>query len=277
MLGLLEMLFGCVNSSGREALPEKRFLDWPSSRNERAVHAGLHSLLLMTFACSAQICELVGQFSVAQKCRKYVQKMKSYVPDPHGSKQAGALMVLAGLADAAKINNSLLSVGGCRNMSTFYGYYVLQAIAQAGDIQNALNIIKQYWGGMLEMGATTFWEDFDIDWKENADGIDQLVPEGKKDIHGDYGDCCYKGLRHSLCHGWASGPTAWLSEHVLGIKPVQPGFKKVEIAPFLGYLEWAEGVFPTPHGDICVRHKNKQGMIKTEIQIPDSIDIDRTQ
>jgi H/ACA ribonucleoprotein complex subunit 4 len=29
------------------------------------------------------------------------------------------------------------------------------------------------------------------------------------DIHGDFGDHCYRGFRHSLCHGWASGPTAW--------------------------------------------------------------------
>lgn len=58
---------------------------------------------------------------------------------------------------------------------------------------------------MLDMGATTFWEDFDMDWMENAARIDQIVPAGKKDIHGDYGAYCYRGFRHSLCHGWASG------------------------------------------------------------------------
>lgn len=35
----------------------------------------------------------------------------------------------------------------------------------------------------------------------------------------DGGAWCYVGLRHSFCHGWASGPTAWLSRHVLGIEP----------------------------------------------------------
>ena len=38
--------------------------------------------------------------------------------------------------------------------------------------------------------------------------IDELVPPGKKDLHGDFGAYCYVGFRHSLCHGWASGPTA---------------------------------------------------------------------
>lgn len=87
---------------------------------------------------------------------------------------------------------------------------------------------------MLKLGATTFWEDFDISWTENAAGIDEIVPEGKTDIHGDFGKHCYKQFRHSLCHGWASGPTAFLSQKVLGIEILEPGCKKVRII-----LTWA--------------------------------------
>ena len=93
------------------------------------------------------------------------------------------------------------------------------------DYQGVLDCIRHYWGAMLDLGATTFWEDFDLDWTANAGRIDELVPEGKKDIHGDFGNYCYKGFRHSLCHGWASGPTAWLTEHVLGVKVIEPGCK----------------------------------------------------
>lgn len=48
-------------------------------------------------------------------------------------------------------------------------------------------------------------------------------PEGKTDVHRIYGKFCYKGYRHSLCHGWASGPTSWLSEYVFGIRPAGSG------------------------------------------------------
>ena len=27
----------------------------------------------------------------------------------------------------------------------------------------ALDVIRTYWGAMLDLGATTFWEDFNID------------------------------------------------------------------------------------------------------------------
>ena len=75
----------------------------------------------------------------------------------------------------------------------------------------------------------------------NAGRIDQLVPPGKKDIHGDFGNYCYKGFRHSLCHGWASGPTAWLSRHVLGIRILEPGCKAIKVEPHLADLAWVEG------------------------------------
>ena len=35
-----------------------------------------------------------------------------------------------------------------------------------------ISIIKEYWGGMLSIGATTFWEDFDIRWLHNALPLD---------------------------------------------------------------------------------------------------------
>ncbi len=273
LLSLLEILFQCVGKDGGETLTGHRFLDWPSSSNKIAIHAGLHSLLLMALDRSAELCELLGDADMAGKCTAYVKLMRDYIPDPNGSKQAGALMVLAGIADAREMTQRLLQIDGCRNMSTFYGYYVLQAMARAGAIDKALDIINRYWGGMLDLGATTFWEEFNIDWTENAARIDEITPPEKKDIHADFGEYCYKGLRQSLCHGWASGPTAWLSEHILGIKPLEVGFKKVEVRPKLGRLKWVEGVFPTCLGDIKVQHENKGSKVVTDIQVPPGIEV----
>ena len=58
----------------------------------------------------------------------------------------------------------------------------------------------------------TFWEDFNIEWTKNAARIDELVPEGKVDVHQSYGDYCYKGFRHSLCHGWSAGVLQFIKE-----------------------------------------------------------------
>ena len=129
---------------------------------------------------------------------------------------------------------------------------------------------------MLDLGATTFWEDFDIAWLENAARIDELVPAGKVDVHRTYGDYCYKGLRHSFCHGWASGPTAWLTEHVLGVAIVEHGCRVIRIDPHLGDLEWVEGSVPTPFGVVKIRHERRaDGTIKSQIDAPKGVKIIR--
>jgi len=138
----------------------------------------------------------------------------------------------------------------------------------------SLEIIRKYWGAMLELGATTFWEDFDIGWTDNAGRIDEIVPEGKTDAHGDRGKFCYMQFRHSLCHGWASGPTAFLSEYILGINIVEPGCRKIRITQNIGDLQWVKGTYPTPMGKVYVEHRRVNGEIVTTYSAPDTIEIE---
>ena len=266
---LLKNLATYVGANNQETLPEGRFLDWPSSENSTAIHAGLHSLLILTLSAGAEMCAELEDTKTQAKCTAAVERLRKYIPDPNNSKQAAALMALAGLGDAKKLNKSILSVDGAARYSTFYGYYVLQAKAKAEDYKGALDAIRSYWGGMLSMGATTFWEDFNLDWMANSSRIDELPKPGQRDIHGDFGAYCYMGFRHSLCHGWSSGPTPWLSEHVLGIEIVEPGCKVMRIKPHLGDLAWAEGDYPTPLGILHVRAvKQANGTVKTSIKAP---------
>lgn len=285
--GLLRQLIGCVGKDGREHLDGMRFLDWPSQENELAKNAGLQALMVWAMQAGQEFAEIFGDNALAAECadaekrlskaapKVYKEFLKSGVaPDAPGSKQAAALMTLAGLTDAKKADRDILSFNGGHGFSTFYGYLMLEAMAKGGDYKGALDIIRSYWGAMLDLGATTFWEDFNLDWLPNAAGIDNLVPEGMEDIHGDFGAYCYVGFRHSLCHGWASGPTAWLSHHVLGVEILEPGCSKVRITPHLGDLEWAEGTFPTPHGSIHVRYeKQADGSIHTDVTVPEGVEL----
>lgn len=191
-----------------------------------------------------------------------------------GSKQAAALLAMSGLISPEKANSEVLAKDGVHKMSTFYGYYMLIARAMAGDYQGAIDNIREYWGAMLDLGATTFWEDFDISWMENAARIDELVPEGKVNVHATYGGYCYEGYRHSFCHGWASGPTAWLTQYVLGINVVETGCKTIKISPHLGDLEWVKGTYPTPMGILSVEHKKMpDGSVQTKYTEPDGVKI----
>ncbi|MDR3228763.1 MAG: hypothetical protein LBT53_05060 [Puniceicoccales bacterium] len=272
---LLNILLTKVDANGKERLNAPgRFLDWPSSGNQKGVAAGLQGLFAMTLQAGSELCAILDDSALAEKCAATAAKMRTQLPHHNNLKQAAALLSLADILPAEKADKEVVSAGGVKNFSTFYGYYMLQAQAKAGNYQGGIDSIRQFWGGMLDVGATTFWEDFDLDWTKNAGRIDELTPAGKKDIHADFGAYCYRNLRHSLCHGWASGPTAWLSEHVLGVKVVEPGCKVLKIEPHLGDLQWVEGTFPTPHGVVRIRHeKDATGKIKTTVNAPAGVKI----
>lgn len=276
LVQLLDLLSQQIDEKNSEKLDGNRFLDWPSSENPKGIHAGLQSMMILSLTAGADLCRILNDPATAKKCDTAVARLRQYVPAPNGSKQGAALLALSGLMPAQRANQEVLAVGGAHNFSTFYGYYMLQAKAKAGDYKGALANIREFWGGMLRLGATTFWEDFNLDWMTNAGRIDELVPAGKKDIHGDCGAYCYVGFRHSLAHGWASGPTPWLTEHVLGIQVIEPGCKVIRIEPHLEDLTFAEGSFPTPYGPVKVRHtKGADGKIKSAVSGPKEVRIIR--
>ncbi len=273
LVELLNKFCSLVDENGQEHLDGNRFLDWPSSPYPKAVDAGYHALLKITLEAGAELCTILNDNETAELCNSKLELMAKLSPDPVNSKQAAALLTLSNSITPEK-GNSIITEEGAQRFSTFYGYYMLLAMAKAENYSGAMDVIKEYWGGMLELGATTFWEDFDVDWIKNANRIDQLPIDGKIDVHSTYGEYCYIGLRHSFCHGWASGPTPWLSEYVLGIKILEPGCKKIAIEPHLGNLQWVEGTYPTPFGIISVRHEKQQnGKIKSKISVPKGIKV----
>jgi alpha-L-rhamnosidase len=273
LTALLKKFCLMVDENGVERLDGNRFLDWPSSEDKLAVDAGYQGLLLMTLKAGSELCEALGDRKTMEMCQNKVEKMSKVRFDQVRSKQAAALLSLADLMTPPEAD-AVLAAGGAKNVSTFYGYYILLARAKAGSYTESLNLIREYWGGMLALGATTFWEDFNIEWMANAGRIDSMPNHSQVDVHKTYGDYCYEGYRHSFCHGWASGPTAWLTEMVLGVKVLDSGCRKIKVEPHLGDLEWVEGTFPTPLGVVSIRHeKQVDGKVKTFVNAPSGVEV----
>ena len=151
MIPLLKQFMTKIDENNEEQL-DGRFLDWPSSENKPAIHAGLQSLMVMTMDAGAEMCETLDEPEVAAKCRQTAAQLRKHVPDPNNSKQAAALMALSGLAPAEKMNREYLAVDGSRRMSTFYGYYILEAMAEAA-------ITRGRWTAFASTGAACWtWE-----------------------------------------------------------------------------------------------------------------------
>ncbi|MGN0853097.1 MAG: alpha-L-rhamnosidase [Kiritimatiellia bacterium] len=242
------------------------FLDWPTQHNKPAVDAGTRGLVAVALDNSAVMMDVVGETGLAARCRAAAEKVRAERPEAHGAKSAAALLALGGLRDAREMYDQVLGRNGHDGVSTFYGYYMLEAMSAAGENRRALDTVRDYWGAMIDMGATSFWEDFNVAWTNQATRLDELPVPGRKDIHGDFGEFCYPGYRHSLCHGWSAGPAAWCINRVLGLEIVEAGGRSVRVRPFLGDLDWAEGALPTAQGVVRVRHDRRaDGSIDTKI------------
>ena len=59
------------------------------------------------------------------------------------------------------------------------------------------------------------------------------------------------------------------SAYVLGVTPTAPGFRRFAVNPQAAGLTWAEGVVPTPHGDIALRwDRLPSGALAVKITVP---------
>ncbi len=273
VLKVTERILSLIDDNGSTERFPGRFLDWPTSELKEA-DDGVRGLICQALTACGRLAGIYGRQDLALKCETKAAAVREISGNSNGIKTVAAFLYNAGIPDVSGDAAEILSSGGAKGMSTFMSYYVLGALSRAGRAEQALDMLREYYGGMLDLGATTFWEDFNIEWADNAVGIDELPDDSRPNIHSDFGGYCYKGLRHSLCHGWSAGPVPFLNDFILGIKVTEAGCKSVEIKGNLGNLEWAEGTFPTPYGILYVRHeKAADGSIKTVYKAPASVKV----
>jgi len=107
--------------------------------------------------------------------------------------------------------------------SPFFLFFTLGALFRLGEDELALEVMRREWGKMADAGFRT-------------------CPETFEDIR-------------SAAHAWSAAPAAYLPSHVLGIRPLEPGYRTFVVDPCPGNLEWARGAVATPYGPIQVRWK----------------------
>ena len=274
ILGLTRQLADCIGPDGCEAMTGVRFLDWPTSEQNDVIHAGLQALAYMTIVASRQIGDWLKDEELIALADETAARLRQYSTHGGGATQAVALRLLSGLSPDTEADCRAIMENGLDSFSPFYGYYAIEALADNGHVDTALEMMADYWGAMIDLGATTFWEHLNYPDVKLAGRIDEIVSPDKYDIHADGGAFCYVGLRQSLCHGWAAGPTPWLQRHVLGVRPLEPGCSTIEVKPNLGFLTFAEGTVPTPKGPVTVKvSKEPSGKLRCEVKAPKGIKV----
>jgi alpha-L-rhamnosidase len=195
----------------------------------------------LTEAARAHLADSAAQ-TYGDRVQENAMAVDSGVATP--TQQTGIYDAILQAGTPAWQAHSAGDLSGSEVISPYYGNYVLQAYAYLDKYQAGIDLIRRYWGAMLARGTMTWWEEFD--------------PSFPPDMNVILGKMPYL----SLCHGWSSGPTSFLTEHILGVQPTSGGFQTVTIQPELGDLAWVSGTVPTPHGPIFLRvDKSGPGMV----------------
>ncbi|MCD8202799.1 MAG: alpha-rhamnosidase [Prevotella sp.] len=140
------------------------------------------------------------------------------------------------------LNDDILKI-----TTPYMRFYELESLCILGEHCRVLNEIKDYWGGMLKEGATTFWEKYNPD----EHGAMKYAMYGRP-----YGK--------SLCHAWGASPIYLLGKYFLGVKPTSPGYEEFTVSPALGGLDWFEGSVPTPFGSVYVKMNKNAVTVKSD-------------
>lgn len=179
-----------------------KFLDWEESL-ERS--AGLHGVLLYSLK---RINQLAEALSIAPPYEDTVIKMSAAAthflsadktcivsgPNHQVSLASAAWLTIAHAFTPTESRKYLLNVLSdplvVQPKTPYLWHHVCEALVEVGLYEESIKLMKQYWGGMIEAGADTFWECFDPSDPRSS----------------PYGDV----RNNSFCHAWSCTPSYFL-------------------------------------------------------------------
>ncbi|MBO5375050.1 MAG: alpha-rhamnosidase [Clostridia bacterium] len=245
------------------------FIDWSTFDSNGPICAE-QMLLARAYECLAKCAEVVGDTEKAKYATSRYEYIKEQINKLYWSDKKGAFVddyksgrenvtrhanIFALLFDYTTedrknsiIKNVIYNDKVTKITTPYFEFYELDAMCKIGDFDYVSGMLHSYWGKMLELGATTIWEEFD----PTKNGIEHYEMYGGK-------------YEKSLCHAWGASPIYLLGRYALGVYPTDAGYKSYEVKPSLMSFKKIEGKVPTPNGDIFVKISNGRVTIKSSI------------
>ena len=219
----------------RKGMTEEAYRKAAKKWNERAV----------------QLAEKIDQYYWSEETGAYIDSFVS--GKMHVSRQTNILALRTGIADERKKN--LIAENVLKNdlvpviKTPYFQFYALDALGELGDLKAVLRTIKDYWGGMLDRGAVTFWEEFD----PAVNGTAQY------DMYGDR-------FGKSLCHAWAASPVYLIARYFIGLSLSDDPGTDFVLEPKLNFFRELDCTLPVgmEGASVTLRYDGKTLEVSTE-------------
>lgn len=272
MKSLMDYVLGRRNKNGlMEWLPgDWIFIDWAAGLSKKGEVSFEQLLLARSLETMALCADIVGDKDGSANYNQLSGDMKKKLFELYWNEQKKALVhsridgqqtdnvtryanmfsIFFDYFNAEQkqaVKNSVLLNDKVQKITTPYmRFYELEALCALGEQEYVLREMKDYWGGMLKLGATSFWEEYNPAKK----GTEHYSMYGRE-------------FGKSLCHAWGASPLYLLGKYYLGVKPTAPGYAAYTVEPNLGGLQWMKGTVPTPNGSISMEVTNQQLKIRS--------------
>lgn len=230
------------------------FIDWSDIDKDGAVCAE-QMLYIKANRVMAELCGILGKdgtkyTKIADNFTKRVNEFfwndeKGAFIDTYESgknqvtRHANIFAVMYDIATKEQVKsikeNVLLNDNITKITTPYFEGYELDVFGKLEQYDYIENKINSYWKGMLDLGATTVWEEFNPE----LSGIQHYEMYGDK-----YGK--------SLCHAWGAAPIYLLGKYFLGVYPTTAGFDTSEVKPYLGNFKYISGTVPVKDGEVRV-------------------------
>lgn len=233
------------------------FIDWADMDKTGAVCAEQMLLLrsLETMALCGKILGIDGDYDrqaviLKEKINKYFwnEEKGAYIDSFESGKNqvtrhANIFAMMFGIADEKQkesiIKNVLLNDSIPQIKTPYFKFYELEALCEIGEFEEVLERMCEYWGSMLDLGATSFWEEYNPE-----KSLEEQYPM--------YGDKFGK----SFCHAWGASPIYIIGKFYLGVQPTSAGYETFEVKPFLDMFAEVNATVPVKGGKVSIKKKN---------------------
>lgn len=152
--------------------------------------------------------------------------------------RVNAMAVVAGLAPAERWPQIVEVLRKSFFATTYMQRYVLEALCIMGEPSLALDRMKKLYPTIMKPECSTLYEHFNFD-----------------------GTCN---------HAWTGGGAIVLSRQIAGITPLEPAFRRFQVAPQMGWLKTIEAAVDTHYGLIEVSlQRMRAGRIRLDVKVPE--------
>ena len=238
-----------------------------SIRHE-GIPTAINILYLLALQSTVRLLHHYGQHAEMQRFSALAAKLTQQLRDAHWDARRRLFVdcIVAGeLSSEASVHVNLLAIeadladdlhglldrtwqapGVLQMLGPFFHVHLHEVLHRLGRRDELLADIRSTWGDYLDAGLTT-------------------TPEMVA-VNNDWS--------YSVGHPWGTSPSIYLIKSIAGLTPLTPGWRIVQVDPYLGDIEHLQVSVPTPYGLIRMCLDGDAATLTGQIEVPRGVTVE---